>query len=292
MEKKIPVILLNYNTSADCRKCVGFLQTQQGIELEIIIVDNCSQDEDRAAIAQLCDECGATFLPVSENKGYNAGNNVGLRYAAEKGYQYALIANPDMEFPQSDYLAKLVAQAEEQSDVVVWGTDIVTPEGIHQNPIMRDGDWRSSFGWIRELLFREREKKEAYDFIDRYDENHYCAKVSGCCLLVGMDFIKEIGYFDEYPFLYCEEAILSRQVEQAGKRMYYVAELQAVHRHIASAKGNPIPRFRHLLRSRLYYIRQYGGDGWWGRTLAILAMWMYTSVMMMVFRIRKISLGK
>ena len=287
MKIQVPVILLNYNSSSDCRKCVGFLQTQQGIELEIVIVDNCSQDEDRAAIVQLCDECGATFLPVSENKGYNAGNNVGLRYAAEKGYQYALIANPDMEFPQPDYLAKLVAQAEEQSDVVVWGPDIVTPEGIHQNPIMRDGDWRSSFGWIRELLFRKREKKEAYDFIDRYDESHYCAKVSGCCLLVRVAFIQEIGYFDEYPFLYCEEAILSRQVELAGKQMYYAADAQAVHRHIASAKGNPIPRFQQWRRSRLYYIRMYSGDGWLGRTLASLSMWMYTSVMLMILRMKK-----
>ena len=281
---KIPIIILNYNSSADCRKCVGFLQAQQGIEVEIVIVDNCSKPEDRSAVAQLCDECGATFLPVSENKGYNAGNNVGLRYAAEKGYQYALIANPDMEFPQPDYLAKLVAQAEEQPGVVVWGTDIVTPEGIHQNPMMRDGDWRSSFGWIRELLFRKKEKKEAYDFIDRYDESHYCTKVSGCCLLVRMEFIKEIDYFDEYPFLYCEEAILSRQVEQVGKRMYYMADLQAVHRHIQSAKGNPIPRFQQWRRSRLYFIRQYSGDSWCGRAMASLSMWLYTGLMMIAFR--------
>ena len=284
---KLPIIILNYNSSADCRKCVGFLQAQRGIELEIVIVDNCSKPEDKSAVAQLCDECGATFLPVSENKGYNAGNNVGLRYAAEKGYQYALIANPDMEFPQPDYLAKMVAQAEEQPDVVVCGTDIVTPEGIHQNPMMRDGDWRSSFGWIRELLFRKKEKKEAYDFIDRYDENHYCAKVSGCCLLVRMGFIKEIGYFDEYPFLYCEEAILSRQVEQAGKRIYYIADLQSVHRHIASAKGNPIPRFRNWRRSRLYFYRRYSGDSLVGVLLASLSM----SIYMLLMEIRARLMG-
>lgn len=283
----IATILLNYNSSADCRKCVGFLQAQRGIELEIVIVDNCSQAGDRAAVAQLCEECGATFLPVSENKGYNAGNNVGLRYAAEKGYQYALIANPDMEFPQPDYLSRLVAQAEKQPDVVVWGTDIVTPEGIHQNPMMRDGNWRSSFGWIREMLFRKKEKKVAYDFIDRYDESHYCTKVSGCCLLVRMDFIKEIGYFDEYPFLYCEEAILSQQVEQAGKHMYYMADLQAVHRHIASAKGNPIPRFQQWRRSRLYFIRQYSGDSWWGRLMASFSMWLYMSLMIIASKIKQ-----
>ena len=42
---KVPVILLNYNSSADCRKCVADLKRQEGVELEIIIVDNCSRKE-------------------------------------------------------------------------------------------------------------------------------------------------------------------------------------------------------------------------------------------------------
>ena len=42
---KVPVILLNYNSSADCCKCVADLKRQEGGELEIIIVDNCSRKE-------------------------------------------------------------------------------------------------------------------------------------------------------------------------------------------------------------------------------------------------------
>lgn len=287
MTVKLPIIILNYNSSADCRKCVDFLQLQRNVELEIILIDNCSRRDDQYQVEKLCTEMGCTFLPVPENRGYNAGNNVGLRYAVKNGYRYALIANPDMEFPQENYLVRLLAKAEELPDAVIIGTDIVTPEGVHQNPMMRDGNWKSSFGWIRELIFHKKQKKEAYDFIDQFDKSHYCAKVSGCCLLVRLDFIQEIGFFDEYPFLYCEEAILSRQVEQAGKRMYYMAEIQAVHRHIASAKGNPIPRFKHWKRSRLYYIKKYSGDCFFGRVLASFSMWLYTTVMILVSKLKQ-----
>ena len=107
---KIATIILNYNSSADCRKCIGFLKAQQGVELEIVVVDNCSRDDERKAVETLCKEQGCTFIANNENKGYNAGNNVGLRYAAEKGYEYALIANPDMEFPQTDYQSNLLVQ--------------------------------------------------------------------------------------------------------------------------------------------------------------------------------------
>ena len=80
---KVPVILLNYNSSADCRKCVADLQRQEGVELEIIIVDNCSRKEDALAVEQLAAEQGCTFIAAAENRGYNAGNNIGLRYTIE-----------------------------------------------------------------------------------------------------------------------------------------------------------------------------------------------------------------
>jgi hypothetical protein len=237
------------------------LKKQEGIETEIVVVDNCSPKEGELdAIQFLCEETDCTFIQAEENRGYNAGNNIGLRYAAEKGYKYALIANPDMEFPQMDYLKKVVDAMEADEDIVVCGSDIIGSDGVHQNPMMRDGDWRNSFDWIKGLL-RRRQASDRYDFIDNYKENHYCAKVSGCCLMVRLSYMQHIGYFDEYVFLYCEEAILSRQVECDGKRMYYLANVQAVHRHISSEKGNPVKRIKAWGVSRRYFEEKYNDEG-------------------------------
>lgn len=81
---RVPVILLNYNSASDCRKCVSFLKRQQGVELEIIIVDNCSREDNSDDVKELCQKQGCTFIPATKNRGYNAGNNIGLRYAAKK----------------------------------------------------------------------------------------------------------------------------------------------------------------------------------------------------------------
>ena len=276
MSKKyrIATIILNYNSNADCSKCIGFLKQQQGIEQEIVVVDNCSRDDERNAVEVLCRELGCTFIANNENRGYNAGNNVGLRYAAEKGYEFALIANPDMEFPQTDYLATLLAKMQEDEDIVVCGSDIIGTDGIHQSPMGKDGNWRGSFAWIKEI-FGKKKKSDAYDFIDNYKESHYCHKVSGCCFMIRMSFLKDIDFFDEKVFLYCEEAILSRQVELAGKRMYYLATTQAVHRHIKSDKGDPVKRFKVWGKSRCYFIDRYGKDHWLGKQIAKLSMRIY-----------------
>ena len=271
---KIAIIILNYNSSADSRKCIGFLKQQQGVDTEIIVVDNCSRENDRKAVEVLCKEQGCTFIANNENRGYNAGNNVGLRYAAEKGYEYALIANPDMEFPQKDYLYRLAEKLQNDTDIVVCGSDIIGADGIHQSPMGKEGNWRNSFGWIKDIL-RRKKQGEAYDFIDNYKESHYCHKVSGCCFMIKTAFLEHINFFDEKVFLYCEEAILSRQVEIAGKKMYYLATAQAVHRHVKSEKGNPMKRFKTWGKSRCYFIDHYSQDSWIGKQIAKLSMKMY-----------------
>lgn len=283
--EKIPVIILNYNSSADCRKCVSFLKQQEGVETELIIVDNCSRPDDVEQVKKLCVEEGCTLLESKENRGYNAGNNIGLRYAVWKGYEYALIANPDMEFPQKDYLVRLREGMEKGKDIAVVASDIVGLDGIHQNPMFRDGNWRGSFGWL--TGFFKRKPVDTYDFIDNYRESHYCSKVSGCCFLVRLDFVKSIGYFDEQVFLYCEEAILSRQVEQSNLRMYYLADVQAVHAHVKSEKGDPVRRFEHWKHSRLYFIERYSGDSCWGKKIASLSMRMYVLVYKSFRKVKK-----
>lgn len=274
---KVAVILLNYNSSADCRKCVSFLKQQEHVETELILVDNCSKEEDLFALRALATEQRCTLIENRVNRGYNAGNNIGLRYAAKQGYEYALIANPDMEFPQRDYVSRLISKMNEDENLVIVASDIIGLDGVHQNPMFRDGDWHGCFGWLTGL-FKKHKKTEAYDFIEGFKDSHYCSKVNGCCFLVKMDFILEIGFFDEKVFLYCEEAILSRQVESARKKMYYISDAQAVHAHVKSDKGNPVKRFKHWKRSRIYFIRQYSGDTWFGKMMACLSMRMYVLV--------------
>lgn len=252
---KIPIIILNYNSSSDCRKCVSFLKRQQGIDLEIIIVDNCSREDDCTAVKILSEEQGCTFIQATENRGYNAGNNIGLRYAADKGYKYALIANPDMEFPQEDYIKKLVDKMEQDDTITVCASDIVSPEGRHQNP-QREATYWEELLWF---LTTWRNRKSGKWFLCDYTQSNYCEKISGCCLMVRLSFIRNIRFFDENVFLYCEESILSKQVRRANAKMYYLSSACAVHCHIEKSKGNPSKRLQLTFRSRYYYLRQYSG---------------------------------
>lgn len=273
---KIAIVILNYNSSADCRKCIGFLKQQQGVEVEIIVIDNCSREDDRSAVEQFCKEQGCTFIANSENKGYNAGNNIGLRYAAEKSYEYALIANPDMEFPQKDYLQKLLEKMQEDENIVVCGSDIVTPQGAHQNPKKRGTDnLKGYFSWIIETLGRKKVKDNNPEWIEDPAVSKYCRCLNGCCFLIRMNFIERIGFFDENTFLYGEEPILGSQVEEYGKKMYYTANTFAVHAHMKSKEGSTTFCNKHWKHSRLYYVKRYSKLPWIKKQLALMSIRLY-----------------
>lgn len=258
---KIGVVILNYNSSSDCMKCISSLSMQQEVELDLIVVDNCSIQEERSKLEnflkgkKVVTAHQITYIPNNDNKGYNAGNNIGLRYAAQKGYEYALISNPDMEYPDTLYVKKLIVNIKSDSRVVVWASDIINNEGLHQNP-MRELSFWEEFLWPIEWL---KNKNKSVWYVLDYSTSCICEKVSGCCLLVDLSFMKEINFFDENVFLYSEESILGKQVSENGRKMQYDSNVYAIHRHIESAKGNKTKRMLMLFQSRGYYLERYSG---------------------------------
>lgn len=280
---KIAVIILNYNSSDDCRKCVSYLKRQEGVDLEIVIVDNCSPDVDK--VKRLCQEEGCTFIANSENRGYNAGNNVGLRYSASKGYKYALIANPDMEFPQTDYVYSLLKIMENNDDIVVCGGNIISLNGERQSPKRFTTYFEEAFWFITGFckLFN---KNMTYILPPR---NQFCDILMGSCILVRIDFMQHIGFFDENIFLFCEEPILGKQVKLANKKMYYLQDKFAVHAHEEKSKGSLIYRHKIYWKSRWYFLTHYSNYS----NIELSIMWLSKKILYLYkyiyFKINKIK---
>lgn len=283
---KVAVIILNYNSADDCQKCVSFLKRQEGVELELVLVDNCSPDGDK--VEALCREQECTFIASPKNRGYNAGNNIGLRYAAEKGYKYALIANPDMEFPQTDYVNRLVEVMSQDEEIAIVGSDIITPEGIHQNPKIRKNlNWRNSFDWVKLLFPKSKPHSNIPEWVINPQFSQFCTCLNGCCFLIRMSFLKGINFFDEDTFLYGEEPILGRQVELAGKKLFYTTTTYAIHNHKKNKEGNRSFCFTHWKHSKLIYISKYSHLNFFDKSIAKLSTHLYFLSLVIYNKLKK-----
>ncbi len=265
---KVAAIILNYNSAKDTEKCISFLKKQNYNNLEIIIVDNNSNNpEEMKNLTKICDEYQIKLICNRKNLGYAAGNNIGLREAVENGAKWCLIINPDVELRSPDYIEHMITKSCEYNNVVVSASSVVLPNGELQNP-QKESTFFYDFLWPLQYL---KKKEENSNWNVEKQETKYCEKISGCCLFINSDFLKQINYLDETTFLYCEEAILCRQAIMAGKKVLYVHDCIANHEHIKSEKSAPRGRMKIFLKSRRYFIRKYSGYGFIKRNLAIFS---------------------
>lgn len=280
---RIAVVLLNYNSEEDLFISVKQIRHQQDVELITIIVDNASEYKTINAIQSWSKDLlpssysgtkeeifelmenqrieqntfSTFFIYNNENKGYSAGNNIGIKLANYLNVDAVLIANPDMRFDNQNYISELSKVLFSNENYFIAGSKIVGLDGKDQSPL-REAEFMEEVLWPRQL-FPSIFKIKPY--VLAYEDNKIITvpKIMGCCLLLRMNFLQEIHYLDETTFLYSEEPILASQVKEKKGNIAFVPFIEAFHAHKASAKGNSSKRMLLMIKSRKYYLKKYSG---------------------------------
>ena len=248
----IAVIILNYITWQETLKEAAAVRTILGERPhEIIVVDNASPN-DSADQLRSAAEGKFTFLESGCNGGYAAGNNVGLRYAAQKGHTYSWILNNDVEFSDTQVLEKMLEVFRKDPCIAVVSPDIYSPEGYLFN---RDAKpwtvWDLSLGMLsyRKRGRAEEEAKKGWLYVYR---------PQGCCMLLRNEALAAVDFLDEATFLYCEEPILAERLLAKDYRCACCSSTGVVHNHGTTVKKalqkrsfikNNMKSFRHYLKA-------------------------------------------
>ena len=95
MSPRVLVIVLCHNGVELTLACLESLRRVEYERADVLIVDNASTDGTPEAVRTRFPE--VTVVEAGANLGFAAGNNVGLRYALDHGYDYALLLNNDTE---------------------------------------------------------------------------------------------------------------------------------------------------------------------------------------------------
>ena len=111
---KIAVVILNYNGLENTLECLESIKKceQLAHKIEIIVVDNASQDGSQEALSNLKD---IYLVQNADNLGYSGGNNVGIKKALGRNAQAILILNNDTLAEKS--LIINLAQALKSADI-------------------------------------------------------------------------------------------------------------------------------------------------------------------------------
>ncbi len=246
MQPRVLLIILCYNGVSDTLAC---LQSLQAIDYPrerytILVVDNASSDNTPQAVRAAFPT--VTVIETGANLGFAAGNNVGLRYALEHGYDYALLLNNDTEVAP-DFLRILVATAEADPNIGVVGPTI----SYYERPdlIWSAGgriDWRrgaSAMYGSGEPDTGQYSWPRAVDF------------VTGCALLCKRAVIERAGLLDERFFMYYEETEWCVRVARAGFTILHVPASRVLHKIPLNARFDKEYLAYYMTRNRLLFLR-------------------------------------
>ncbi|MCK9504235.1 MAG: glycosyltransferase family 2 protein [Porticoccaceae bacterium] len=290
--RHIASVVLNYNSADDVDAILPQLLAQVGIQHSIIVVDNASQSDQAAKLKDVfSNHCTSGYILSSQqilevckselttncylvmnddNRGYSAGNNVGVMMAAELQCDAILIVNPDIRIDNITYIAELSKQLFLTPKVVMAGSAIYNLAGENENP-MQEPSFIEELLWPVTMLLKAVSTRSGYGCIDKSKSEEsiiYIAdKLSGSCFLISSKFLKEIDFFDEGVFLYCEESILSSRIKDLGLKIVYNGHLSARHMHDASVKGDQFRRLSIWSSSRRYFLENYSGYGYFSRLM-------------------------
>lgn len=193
MSPRVAVIVVNYNGRDHLEYCLPSLEATDYPAFDIVVVDNASRDGSAAFVAAR--HPTATLLTAPENRGWAGGNNIGLRHALAGDYAYVVLQNNDTRVDRR-WLREAVPAMERNPRLGILGFRVLNEYRPDEDP---DG---SRF----EALVA------AWDGPVLQPTDH----VSGCAMLLRLEVVRDVGFFDERYFVFGEEDDFVRRARSAG----------------------------------------------------------------------------
>jgi GT2 family glycosyltransferase len=231
----ISVVVVNWNRKPLLRACLESLRRQVAVTFEVIVVDNGSVDGSADMAAR---EFGVEVIRNSENRGFCAANNQGIR--AARG-EFIALMNNDAE-AEAGWLEALWRACSSGPDVGMAASKILVWEdpGI----IDKAGHLIYPDGQNRGRGSGERDRGQ-------YDREEEVLWPDGCAAMYRKEMLDQIGGFDEDFFAYADDAELGLRARIAGWRCIYTPRAVVRHHRGATLGKDSVRRLELIERNRL-----------------------------------------
>lgn len=255
----IGIVILNYETWDVTLQCMESIMEAENEEMiRIYLVDNASTRKKPKEIDRFIEQHSVTYIEAAENRGYAAGNNLGICQALKDQCTYVLITNNDIRF-RSAAIHRMKQLLESSDRIGIVGPQVVGLDGIHQPSVaMYRTGIREIFHFYTGFRCFHRKAMREYQGMDQDAGGKYPVyHVSGCCFLMNRKAAETLYPLDENTFLYDEELIIGIRMEQAGLQTWYCGIAVVEHHHGYTTQKNSAFMQKCIRESEQYYCREY-----------------------------------
>ncbi|MBK6313673.1 MAG: glycosyltransferase family 2 protein [Blastocatellia bacterium] len=247
---RLVVVTLNWNGADDTIACLDSIESSRPEDVEVIVVDNGSNDEDVLRVVQATfSRKWVTLVRNPENLGFTGGSNIGITIALERGASAVMLLNNDARVERGAFATLLDYLA-------------ASPEAGLVSPLILDesGDRIWAAGGVRarrEVVCRLGLARRPVAEAPASPFSSYA--LIGCAIVVRAEVIERVGQLDNDYFAYLEDIDYSVRVREAGWRLDVVPAARVRHRVSGASGGGYTPLRSYLLgRGTALFVRKRG----------------------------------
>ncbi len=259
----ISIITINYNGLKDTCALLDSIPPSEN--LEIIVVDNASREDEATHISQRYPH--VTVVRSQENLGFAGGNNLGIKAAHG---QYLFFVNNDTEIPEPQDIDKLIERFSASDRI-----GVVCPKirfFWDHRPIQFAG-----YTPLSKITMRNRSIGFGEQDQGQYEHPHPTPYAHGAAMLVKREALEKTGLMPECYFLYYEELDWSVMFRRAGYELWYDPACTIYHKESqTTGQASPLRTF-YITRNRLLFAK---------RNMAIPVRWLTYSYLIGVVAMR------
>jgi N-acetylglucosaminyl-diphospho-decaprenol L-rhamnosyltransferase len=258
----LSIIIVSWNVREhllNCLRAIFSPEVSGKLSIEVIVVDNASDDASAAAAS----EYPALVIANQDNVGYGRANNAGLAIAHGRHF---MILNPDT-IPLKGSLEALIEFADSRPGGGIIAPRLRNPDGSVQTAAFKFPTLAMSIldlfalpkfvpGRLRVKLLNSRTNGR---FPDEATRTHpfRIDHPLGAAFLLRREAYEQCGAFDDSIFMYSEEIDLALRYEAAGWQCWQVPSAEVIHLGGQSTRQLPNAMFVELWRSRLHIYDRY-----------------------------------
>lgn len=189
-DSKILVIVVTFNSAGWIRKCLDSVRCSEE-KLDCIIIDNNSSDETVSIVESEYSEF--ILVPSKDNLGFGKGNNIGLEYAKNNGYEGVLLLNQDawLKTNTASVLREFCAQNR--------NIGIVSPIHLSEENDALDPKFAKAFVVNNKTVLDHAVRQKSIH--DVYTVNF----VNAACWYLPVSVLRRVGGFNTNFFMYGED---------------------------------------------------------------------------------------
>ncbi|MDP3900667.1 MAG: glycosyltransferase family 2 protein [bacterium] len=254
----LSIIIVNWNVESLLYRCLkSIFVFTQGIDFEVIVIDNNSTDGSVQMLNELSFEHrNLRIFFNAKNIGFAKANNQGLRAAQGK---YALFMNPDMEVTENT-AKKLFQYMEAHPDVGASTCQLQYSDGHRQPNVKRNPTFFSQL-WLLYKLHHFWQPKFFRNYLAKdfdYSQEQAVEQIMGAFIFARRELMTQIGGWSEDYFVWWEDLDLCKRLQQINEKIVYLPISRVLHYEGKSfLQQKSLKRQTNFNRSMLTYFRKY-----------------------------------